>query len=487
MHPVSRLVDLRRSRREHPEDADDIDVDSVTWPPGPAFSSVNADVQCKNISSEQVAAYLELHNQSVSRLTKVCKSARSMLEKGFVRSCQYVAESEHVFLKAVVYPEMKRTVLYNVEVRLSDGDISYTRCECAAGHGPHGICKHVTAVLFMLHHFGEEGKWLLEKSCTELPQQWHRRGKGRILAPDDPVTLDAYQKRGASVLFDPRPQHLRGNSAVKRQRVQMRVIGFCSQRSEKLAICGMLEGEVNVPAFHKDHNYLKLPLPEQWISNMISLSKEDISSLEKRTRGQAHSKEWSEERRVRLTASSAGRICRARSADLTNLASHLYEQPPLKTAAVMWGRKTEGKALAAYSNKTGIPVKKAGLFVSLTEPYLAASPDGIHDDRVVEVKCPFKKEVRECDSILKSGYSPLCEDENGHANLRTNHPYYYQVQLQMLCAEKAMCDFVVFTERDMCVVSVLRDDEFIEDMVCKMHQFYEKHYAPLLMKKIFRC
>ena len=484
---ASRLVELRRCHQEHPEAAEDIDVDSVEWPAGRTFSSVNADVPCKDVGSEQVAAYLELHNQSVSRLTKVNKSARSMLAKGFVRTCQFATEGEHVFFKAVVYPEMKRTVLYNVELRLSDGEIRYTRCECAAGHGPHGICKHVTAVLYMLHHFGETGEWLLERSCTELPQQWHRRGKGRILDPNDPVPLDACEKRGSSVLSDPRPPHLRGNSVAKCQRVQMHVIGFCSQKPEKLAICGMLEGEVNVPALHKDHDYLKLPLPTQWVSNMVSLSKEDICSIEKRTRGQAHSKEWSEERRVRLTASSAGRICRAKPESFPNLAAHLYEQPPLKTAAVVWGKKNESKALAAYSEETGIRVRKAGLFICETEPYLAASPDGICDDRVIEVKCPFKKEVRKSDCLLKSGYGPLCEDENGQAQLRTNHPYYYQVQLQMLCAQKYMCDFVIYTEKGVCVVTVPRDHKFVEDMVSKMHKFYEEHYAPLLMKKIFRC
>ena len=103
------------------------------------------------------------------------------------------------------------------------------------------------------------------------------------------------------------------------------------------------------------------------------------------------------------------------------------------------------------------------------------------------MKCPYKKEVRDSDYILASGYAPLCEDENGEADLRRNHPYYYQVQLQMFCAQKVVCDFVVYTAKDICVVSVPRDDQFVEEMVVKMHDFYQQHYAPLLMKKIFRC
>ena len=382
---------------------------------------------------------------------------------------------------------MKRTVLYNVEIRFTDGDICYTRCECAAGHGPHGICKHVTTVLLMVQHFSAEGTWLLERSCTEVPQQWHRRGKNSIIAPDDPVPLENSQKRGVNVLYDPRPPNQRGNGAIKRQRIQMQVINFCSQKSEKLAICGMLGGEVNIPALHEDHDYLSLPLSKQWVRNLIALPVEEIDAVEKRTRGQAHSREWAEQRKLRLTASSAGRICRVKTADQSNLAQHLYEQPPLKTAAVMWGKKNEAKALAAYSSKTGMAVEKAGLFISKCEPYLAASPDGVCLDRIVEVKCPFKKGVRESGSVLTSGYPPLCTDENGEASLRTNHPYYYQVQLQMFCAQQAMCDFVVYTAKDMCIVTVLRDDVFINEMVTKLHTFYEEYYAPLLIKKIFRC
>lgn len=44
----------------------------------------------------------------------------------------------------------------------------------------------------------------------------------------------------------------------------------------------------------------------------------------------------------------------------------------------------------------GVKVKRAGLFISLTHPYLAASPDGIFqcschptEEVVIEVKCPY--------------------------------------------------------------------------------------------------
>ena len=46
------------------------------------------------------------------------------------------------------------------------------------------------------------------------------------------------------------------------------------------------------------------------------------------------------------------------------------------------------------------------------------------DDRLVEVKCPFKKEIRESCSIATSGYVPLGVDASGVPVLKESHPYF---------------------------------------------------------------
>ena len=90
-------MDLKkRTQPDNPEE-NNLDIDQVEWPPAPAFTSVNSEVPCQDVSSEQVTAYLELHNQSVSRLAKVNKSSKSMLEKRFVRSCQFAVIGDDVF------------------------------------------------------------------------------------------------------------------------------------------------------------------------------------------------------------------------------------------------------------------------------------------------------------------------------------------------------------------------------------------------------
>jgi len=65
-------------------------------------------------------------------------------------------------------------VAYNVRIKLDmTGDICNSDCECPAGKGPHGTCKHVAAMLHMLHTFQVTGELQCRKSCTDKLQTFH--------------------------------------------------------------------------------------------------------------------------------------------------------------------------------------------------------------------------------------------------------------------------------------------------------------------------
>ena len=49
----------------------------------------------------------------------------------------------------------------------TNGDPLNTHCECAAGRGPHGTCKHVAVVCIMLSNFTESGTMKIAKSSRE--------------------------------------------------------------------------------------------------------------------------------------------------------------------------------------------------------------------------------------------------------------------------------------------------------------------------------
>lgn len=116
------------------------------------------------------------------------------------------------------------------------------------------------------------------------------------------------------------------------------------------------------------------------------------------------------------------------------------------------------------------------MIISSTNPYLAASPDGlVGDDVVVEVKCPFKTKNTE----IYPNVLPFLSD----TGLKQTHAYYYQVQGQLFCANRTTAHFCVYTHRDFRVFVIPRNDEFIDEMVKSLSFFYENYFKPALLEK----
>ncbi|XP_052762123.1 uncharacterized protein LOC128204758 [Mya arenaria] len=137
------------------------------------------------------------------------------------------------------------------------------------------------------------------------------------------------------------------------------------------------------------------------------------------------------------------------------------------------GQKYEPVARAWYESVSGHKVRKSGIVVSLTEPYIAASPDGIIDERtIVEIKCP----TRPLEDLISSGkYDVLLEDGQPKLSPKGKNGYYCQVQVAMFCTESTMCKFVVWTAEKQCVVDVQYSKDFIKGILPRIRDFYFKH------------
>jgi putative phage-type endonuclease len=119
-------------------------------------------------------------------------------------------------------------------------------------------------------------------------------------------------------------------------------------------------------------------------------------------------------------------------------------------AAMEWGTEQEPNAKAAYAAKTGILVEDVGFIDHPTVAMSGASPDGLAEDGLVEIKCPTTATHLE---YIFDGKPP--------------QKYITQMQWQMACAGKPWCDFVSFDPRlperlQLLVVRVLRDDDYIK-------------------------
>jgi len=99
-------------------------------------------------------------------------------------------------------------------------------------------------------------------------------------------------------------------------------------------------------------------------------------------------------------------------------------------SAMQWGTDTEPFARAAYEAKVDILVTKVGFITHPTIAMSGASPDGLADKGLVEIKCPN----------TATHIATLLDQ-------KVPEKYITQMMWQMACTQRPWCDFVSFDPR----------------------------------------
>ena len=162
------------------------------------------------------------------------------------------------------------------------------------------------------------------------------------------------------------------------------------------------------------------------------------------TMGQSTGKfeqKWHEERRKRITASSVGQI--AKHKPTTKVATKVKQLLYSKfhgNRATHWGLLQEDVSRMEYLKvkqaiSPDLSISNSGLLVSVTNPWLAASPDGlVYDPQadppqgLVEFKNPYSlrdKTLEEAATTCKTFCLTINKD--GKLQLKNGHDYYYQM------------------------------------------------------------
>lgn len=218
--------------------------------------------------------------------------------------------------------------------------------------------------------------------------------------------------------------------------------------------------------------------------------------MEQMTRKQAASQLWYQQRRLRLTASSFGRVVKRRDkTPIANLVKNLLYQKSLDVASLRWGKTHEEDARQAYivhmaSHGRTVAVVECGLTIDADNPCLACSPDGRitsdSDTGLLEIKCPYK--------AAKEGLTPLqaatdikgfcCKHsttEEGTIELKRSHDYHYQIQGQLAITKLAWCDFFIWTPAGYSVERITADPIFWEENKPKLIRFHREGILPELV------
>jgi putative phage-type endonuclease len=175
-------------------------------------------------------------------------------------------------------------------------------------------------------------------------------------------------------------------------------------------------------------------------------------------------KEWFEQRKWRITASSVGAILgvdpyrtpadvlRAMVRDM-----HGAEREFTGNIATEYGTFHEEGARIELAMELGQEVQKAGFVVSEEHPWLGASPDGfVNDQFVVEIKCPYS---------LRTG-------EGEHKTCLEQPQYYAQVQVQLIVTGRPAAIFYQWAPHKTKIEIIVRDREWENENLWKLRQFW---------------
>lgn len=222
---------------------------------------------------------------------------------------------------------------------------------------------------------------------------------------------------------------------------------------------------------------------ENFLGNLNAVN---IAKVEIDTRGQRNNLKWFEHRRNLLTASNFSKICCRRSTTPADnlLKALFYKNTLLATPAMQYGIDNEQKALKLFEEKTHLKVHECGLFISVTNKYLGASPDGIlNENDIVEVKCLYSIRNSKIRDAINKNIKLLCvtTDENGDLKLKNKHAYMYQIQGQMQICNKNNCYLVLYTDIDLEIIKIKKNSEFCNEMIIKLSEFWENHALPELV------
>eukprot|EP00117_Sycon_ciliatum_P005786 scpid99045/ scgid9592/ len=115
------------------------------------------------------------------------------------------------------------------------------------------------------------------------------------------------------------------------------------------------------------------------------------------------------------------------------------------------------------------------MFISVTEPWFAATPDAlvVGANGIVEVKCPFLCKDRCFDDVGAEKKSQFCIEKVESAwRLRQGHQYFTQVQMQLFASGADYCDFVVWSPTELHVERIVPNNDFISSTLTVMRDFY---------------
>ncbi|KAL1454601.1 hypothetical protein WDU94_010817 [Cyamophila willieti] len=329
------------------------------------------------------------------------RSARPTYGDKAIGKVQLKRDGSTCVVKARITPEHSiRKSAYNVTCTVDEvgKKIIHAQCEDC----PEGGCKHRVAFIMWLHRRSEE------PSPTEVTSYWKRSVLSE--AGLQPLAIQSISNRQEE------QQNLPSTSQI--ENFKSMVHEECSSKVVLSYFSGNVTDADNMKVLDIHKMIQGCTSYQGFVAKMKSqLTGATICKIEAVTREQASSPAWHLAHYGRVTASKFHSVAQCKTEDGSLLNAILGEK--IKSNKAMERGSRLEKEIFNVLRKKFPTLKKCGLFLHKEYPLFGASPDGITENAVFEIKCPSS--LSTVTNYLKDG--------------RINIKYQLQIQMQM-----AMCN-----------------------------------------------
>ncbi|XP_048481341.1 uncharacterized protein LOC119694264 [Plutella xylostella] len=234
-------------------------------------------------------ADIELFSQLSGR--ENLKTSLNMYDEYFLMSCRVAFFNADYYITGMVASEMRKHIVYNVTVKAKSHLILETQCECAAGMGPYGQCKHILVVLIGITDMVQHRRIKMKTSITNRLQTFHQP---RRLHSGDPVRAEDLKLKSEDknykemAQFDPRPMTEREKQTATDYTSDFKsaIINFCGLNKNDTSIMPIVQlcKPANKKAVFNDHDYLEKSVEQEFMDNLLNLTEEELCAIEDITR-----------------------------------------------------------------------------------------------------------------------------------------------------------------------------------------------------------
>ncbi|CAH1263009.1 Hypp2612 [Branchiostoma lanceolatum] len=460
------------------------------------------------------------------------RDGKSLYVSGHIGSVQYHGVGGNIpycFMRSVCIRETSlREVPYKLWIIIHKEKQALVESFCTCPAGLRGTCKHVSALCHYIIAIAARGE---NTAVTEQRQTWNAPPKNlhppefmhniNIRKVQGNCVIENEERRPKRFKYDPRAPNDRGERSI----YQLDMDGL---RDATNGAAGILTYFPGVPdnqepcmadlsvvleeiVEHEPVACLPPTLTEMAKTASQSslleeclkpLSQSEVQTVSNATQDQAESNLWFDYRAGRITASNLATVVKKVNPGTGELSQRndsliktiMGYYPAVSSAAIDWGKYNESSAVKMFlkanrHSHKNMSTKKCGLVLCDTLPILAATPDAMVQCsccglRPLEVKNPYTYRGLSVNKFAEQPDSCLHITTDGQIKLKRDHPYYFQVQAQLLCTHADIGYFAVKTAspysnfhcEEICI-----DTQLLNDAVDKVKRVFEAVIMPELI------